>query len=65
MIFQCQTALQVDPMNRTVGARLARPFTLWKQYDIRRQVLIKQQLQRIVDEKGISENLYEVACRSL
>lgn len=65
MIFQCQAALQVDPMNRTVGARLARPFTLWKQYDIRRQVLIKQQLQRIVDEKGISENLYEVASRSL
>ena len=58
-------ALQVDRINRSVAARMAGAFTQWRQLDKKRQALIKHQLQRIVDEKDISENLYEVASKSL
>lgn len=57
--------LQVDRINRSVAARMAGAFTQWRQLDKNRQGLIKQQLQRIVDDKDISENLYEVASKSL
>ena len=52
-------------MNRSVAARMAGAFTQWRQLDKKRQALIRQQLQRIVNEKDISENLYEVASKSL
>ena len=57
--------LQVDKINRSVAARMAGAFTQWRQLDEKRQALIRQQLQGIVDEKDISENLYEVASKSL
>ena len=57
--------MQVDRINRSVAARMAGAFTQWRQLDKKRQGLIKQQLQRIVDDKDISENLYEVASKSL
>lgn len=56
---------QVDKINRSVAARMAGAFTQWRQLDKKRQSLIRAQLQRIVDEKDISENVYEVASKSL
>ncbi len=57
--------LQVDGINRSVAARIAGAFTQWAQLDTKRQGLITEQLKRIVDKEGISENLYEVASKSL
>lgn len=55
----------MDKINRSVAARMAGAFTQWRQLDKKRQGLIKEQLQRIVDDKDISENVYEVASKSL
>lgn len=44
---------------------MAGAFTQWKQLDKKRQGMIKEQLKRIVDEKDISENVFEVASKSL
>ena len=57
--------VQVDRINRSVAARIAGAFTQWKQLDTKRQGLIKQELKRIVEVEGVSENLYEVASKSL
>ena len=57
--------VQVDRINRSVAARIAGAFTQWKQLDTKRQDLIKQELTRILEVEGVSENLYEVASKSL
>jgi aminopeptidase N len=40
-------------------------FTTWRQFDSHRQGLMKVQLERIVAEKGLSENVFEIASKSL
>lgn len=40
-------------------------FTTWKQFDAHRQKLMRAQLERIVAEKGLSENVFEIASKSL
>lgn len=55
----------MDKINRSVAARMAGAFTQWQQLDRARQDLIKAELKRIVEQEGVSENLYEVASKSL
>lgn len=57
--------LQVDKINSQVAARMASPFTQWRQYNTERQTLMKQQAQRLADTNGLSENVYEVVEKSL
>jgi aminopeptidase N len=37
----------------------------WRRYDVGRQVLMKQQLQRIVETVNLSKDVYEIASKSL
>jgi aminopeptidase N len=37
----------------------------WRRYDVARQLLMKQQLQRIVDTEDLSKDVYEIASKSL
>ncbi len=55
------------PCGMQVAARMASAFTTWKQVDAARQALMRAQLQRIVALKGegLSENVYEIASKSL
>ena len=57
--------LQVDKINRTVAARLVGALTNFRQFDKQRQEMIKKQLQRIKDQQGRSENVFEIASKSL
>eukprot|EP00955_Chlamydomonas_euryale_P052981 355343-Chlamydomonas_euryale.AAC.8 len=58
---------QVDKLNHQVAARMASAFSTYRQFDSERQAMMKAQLQRIVDEQknGLSENVYEIASKSL
>ena len=40
-------------------------FTTYRQYDEKRQAMMKAQLQRIVAENGLSENVLEMASKAL
>ena len=64
MVTRRQCA-QVDRLNRSVAARISGGFTRWRQLDEKRQKLMKAEIKRIVETKGISENLYEVMNKSL
>ena len=57
--------LQVDKVNRQVAARMIGPFSQWKQFNEPRQKLMKEQLGRIMAAKDLSENVYEIAAKSL
>ena len=63
--FLGDAVLQVDKINRQVAARMVSAFTNWRQFDPKRQALMRAQLQRIVDTPGISENVFEIASKSV
>ena len=44
---------------------MASAFTQFRQFDKHRQGLMRAQLERIVSTNGISENVYEIATKSL
>ena len=63
--FLGDAVLRVDGINRQVAARMVSAFTTWKQFDPERQEMMRAQLRRIVDHPGISENVFEIASKSV
>ncbi|KAK3289532.1 hypothetical protein CYMTET_3047 [Cymbomonas tetramitiformis] len=57
--------LQVDQFNPQVASRMVGFFTRWKKYEEGRQTLMKEQLKRILDTKGLSENTFEIVSKSI
>lgn len=56
---------QLDKLNPQVASRMVSAFSRWKRYDQDRQALAKAQLELIVSANGLSENVYEIASKSL
>jgi aminopeptidase N len=63
--FMGDAVLKVDKINRQVASRMISAFTTWKAFDAGRGAMMKAQLQRILAAEGLSENVYEVASKSL
>lgn len=63
--FIADQVLAIDPANPQVAARILQPLTQWKKMDKKRQVLMKEQLKRIVDTPKVSRDIFEVASKSL
>jgi aminopeptidase N len=63
--FLADTIIRLDPMNGQVAARLVSPLGQWRRVEPARQVLMKQELQRILDAAGLSKGTYEMASRSI
>jgi aminopeptidase N len=59
------TLTALDPVNPQVAARMVSPLGQWRRYDEGRQVLMRAQLQRILDLPGLSRNTFEMASKSL
>ncbi|HEX9020075.1 MAG TPA: aminopeptidase N, partial [Nitrospirota bacterium] len=59
--FLADQVLTLDPMNPQIAARLASSFTLWKRYEEKRRLLMKRQLERILNAPRLSKDVYEVA----
>jgi len=57
--------LRLDKLNPQVAARMMGSLTRWQIYDVQRQGLIKQELQRILSTDGLSRDVYEIASKSL
>ncbi|XP_054824684.1 puromycin-sensitive aminopeptidase [Prosopis cineraria] len=63
--FLGEIVLQLDKINPQVASRLVSAFSRWKRYDENRQKLAKAQLELIMSANGLSENVYEIASKSL
>ncbi|KAJ4835362.1 Puromycin-sensitive aminopeptidase [Turnera subulata] len=48
-----------------VASRMVSAFSRWKRYDETRQALAKAQLEMILSANGLSENVFEIASKSL
>jgi len=62
--FLADVVMQLDKINPQVAARMVNPFTKWKRYDEGHQVLMKEQLNKIL-QSNPSENVYEIVYKSL
>jgi aminopeptidase N len=63
--FLGDRVLELDVLNPSIAARLAQTLSRWRRYDAERQVLMREQLERIVSKDGLSKDVYEIASRSL
>nr|XP_040245878.1 puromycin-sensitive aminopeptidase isoform X6 [Aegilops tauschii subsp. strangulata]XP_040245879.1 puromycin-sensitive aminopeptidase isoform X6 [Aegilops tauschii subsp. strangulata] len=63
--FLGEVVLQLDKINPQVASRMVSAFSRWRRYDETRQALAKAQLEMIISANGLSENVYEIALKSL
>jgi aminopeptidase N len=63
--FLADEVLAIDPSNPQLAARAVQPLGQWRRFDPVRQALMKAQLQRIHDTKGLSTNTFEMVSKSL
>ena len=63
--FLADQVLVLDSMNPQIAARLIQSMSRWRRYDDGRKVLMKKQLERILDKKDLSKDVYEIISRSL
>lgn len=57
--------IKIDGINKQVASRLVSSFTSYKQLDKKRQALMQDQLRRILKTEKLSENVFEIANKSL
>ncbi len=57
--------IELNTINPQIAARLLMPMRDWKRYTPDRQELLKKSLERILAEKNISPNVFEIASKSL
>ncbi|HEY7773652.1 MAG TPA: aminopeptidase N [Marinagarivorans sp.] len=63
--FLADQVLVLNKQNPQIAARLLAPLTKWKKYDVNRQDLMRDQLERIKREPTLSKDVYEVVVKSL
>ena len=63
--FLGDRVLELDTLNPAIAARLVQTLSRWRRYDSARQSLMRAQLERIVAQPGLSNDVYEIASRSL
>jgi len=63
--FLGEKILQLDELNPQIASRLLTPMTRWRKYDEQRQKLMKQQLQKIRSQQGLSKDVFEIVDKSL
>ncbi|PIN01609.1 Cytosol alanyl aminopeptidase [Handroanthus impetiginosus] len=63
--FLGEMVVQLDKLNPQVASRMVSAFSRWKRYDETRQNLAKAQLEMILATNGLSENVFEIASKSL
>ncbi|XP_010545647.1 PREDICTED: puromycin-sensitive aminopeptidase-like isoform X2 [Tarenaya hassleriana] len=63
--FLGDMVVQLDKINPQVASRMVSAFSRWKRYDETRQALSKAQLEMILSSNGLSENVFEIASKSL
>eukprot|EP00884_Botryococcus_braunii_P010598 jgi/Botrbrau1/1953/Bobra.0005s0045.1 len=63
--FMADSILKVDKINPQVAARMAGAFTHYANFDKPRQELMQKAVRKLVDTKGLSENVFEIVSKSL
>jgi aminopeptidase N len=63
--FLAERIIELDPLNPQIASRLLYPMTRWRRYDTERQALMREQLERVLEVEGLSNDVFEVVSKSL
>lgn len=63
--FLTENVLQLNALNPQIAARMVKPFSDWKRFDVTRQQLMRKQLERILNHQAISKDVSELVSKSL
>lgn len=63
--FVTDYLIELDKQNPQVAARIVTPLTQWQQYDPSHQALMKKQLNRLLEHKALSKDVFEKVSKSL
>ncbi|KAK9094788.1 hypothetical protein Scep_026257 [Stephania cephalantha] len=63
--FLGEIVVQLDKINPQVASRIVSAFSRWRRFDETRQSLAKAQLEMILSANGLSENVFEIASKSI
>lgn len=63
--FLADSVIELNTLNPQMAARILLPLTQWRKVESSRQSLMKEELRRILDVENLSENVYEIASKSV
>lgn len=63
--FLAETVLQLNALNPQVASRMVKAFSNWQRFDVDRQNKIRLQLQRLLQEKHLSKDVFEIVSKCL
>ena len=63
--FLSTVVQQLDGLNPQIAARMVTPLTGWRRFDKKRQQLMQKQLETILQNKSISNDVFELVSKSL
>lgn len=64
-VFLRSIVQELDKLNPQVAARMVKPLTSWQRYDKERQGLMRQQLERLLQDNRLSPDVFELVTKSL
>jgi aminopeptidase N len=64
-VFLTNKILELDRINPSIAARLVQVMARWQRFEQTRKELMQQELQRILHNKDLSRDTYEVVSKSL
>ncbi|MFZ2486361.1 MAG: aminopeptidase N [Candidatus Rickettsiella isopodorum] len=64
-VFLSEQIQHLDLINPQIAARLVKPFAQWKRFDVDRQALMHEQLEKLIKIQGLSSDVYEMVSKSL
>ena len=63
--FLADMVLQLDSMNPQTAARMVSIFNPWRRFDSGRRALLKNEIERISSQGGLSKDVFEIVTRAL
>ena len=63
--FLADMIIAADKLNPQTAARLVPPLGRWRRFEPNRSEMMRKQLERVVDTRGLSRDVYEQASKSL
>jgi aminopeptidase N len=63
--FLADRVIALNKVNPQIAARLVVPLTKWRRYPTSSQVMMKEQLERILGEPELAKDIYEIASKGL
>ncbi len=63
--FLADVILEINAFNPQLAAKMARGFSSWNRFDTNRQEKMRTELHRLLQDKNLSKNVFEVISKSL